>query len=111
MVSCLVFLDLSGSITGVINNSSGGEGHESLVSTVLGEILESDPESIRVVRADSLTALPSNSPVSSRMAIMLGGAAAGAAKALKETRISIGRTNSECSPGDRKYRVGIRRLD
>ncbi|MEQ1776412.1 MAG: xanthine dehydrogenase family protein molybdopterin-binding subunit, partial [Burkholderiales bacterium] len=80
MDSCLVRVDLSGSITGVMNTSSSGQGHETLVSTVIGEILERDPANICVVRADSLSALPSNSPVGSRMAIMLGGAAAGAAK-------------------------------
>jgi len=106
MDSCLVRVDLSGSITGVINNSSAGQGHESLVSTVLGEILERDPETIRVVRADSLTALPSNSPVGSRMAIMLGGAAAGAAKTIKETLIAIAAHNFECSPEDLEYRDG-----
>jgi len=41
------------------------------------------------VRADSLNALPSNSPVGSRMAIMLGGAAAGAAKQIKATLMRI----------------------
>ncbi|HKB73120.1 MAG TPA: molybdopterin cofactor-binding domain-containing protein, partial [Burkholderiales bacterium] len=106
MDSCLVRVDLSGSVTGVINNSSAGQGHESLVSTVLGEILERDPETIRVVRADSLTALPSNSPVGSRMAIMLGGAAAGAAKTIKETLIAIAAHNFECSPEDLEYRDG-----
>src|SRR5712664_435284 len=106
MDSCLVRVDLSGSITGVINNSSAGQGHESLVSTVLGEILERDPETIRVVRADSLTALPSNSPVGSRMAIMLGGAAAGAAKRIKETLIAIAAHNFECSPEDLEFRDG-----
>src|SRR5436190_1808598 len=106
MDSCLVRVDLSGAITGVINNSSAGQGHESLVSTVLGEILERDPETIRVVRADSLTALPSNSPVGSRMAIMLGGAAAGAAKTIKETLVAIAAHNFECSPGDLEYRDG-----
>src|SRR5258707_1647629 len=106
MDSCLVRIDLSGSITGVINNSSAGQGHESLVSTVLGEILERDPATIRVVRADSLTALPSNSPVGSRMAIMLGGAAAGAAKQIKETLIAIAAHNFECSPEDLEYRDG-----
>src|SRR5258706_12072504 len=106
MDSCLVRVDLSGSVTGVINNSSAGQGHESLVSTVLGEILERDPETIRVVRADSLTALPSNSPVGSRMAIMLGGAAAGAAKTIKETLIAIAAHNFECSPEDLEYHDG-----
>ena len=106
MDSCLVRVDLSGAVTGVINNSSSGQGHESLVSTVLGEILECDPASIRVVRADSLTALPSNSPVGSRMAIMLGGAAAGAAKQIRETLVAIAAHNFECSPDDLEYRDG-----
>jgi 2-furoyl-CoA dehydrogenase large subunit len=106
MDSCLVRVDLSGSITGVINNSSSGQGHESLVATVLGEILQRDPGSIRVVRADSLTALPSNSAVGSRMAIMLGGAAAGAARQIKETLIAIAAHNFECAPEDLEYRDG-----
>ncbi|MBI4290139.1 MAG: xanthine dehydrogenase family protein molybdopterin-binding subunit, partial [Betaproteobacteria bacterium] len=75
MDSCLVRVDLSGSITGLMNTSSSGQGHETLVATVVGEVLERDPASIRVIHSDSLSALPSNSPVGSRMAIMLGGAA------------------------------------
>jgi 2-furoyl-CoA dehydrogenase large subunit len=106
MDSCLVRVDLSGAITGVINNSSSGQGHESLVSTVLGEVLQRDPATIRVVRADSLTALPSNSPVGSRMAIMLGGAAAGAAKHIREALVAIAAHNFECSPEDLEYRDG-----
>src|SRR5258706_9771563 len=106
MDSCLVRVDLSGSVTGVINNSSAGQGHESLVSTVLGEILERDPETIRVVRADSLTALPSNSPVGSRMAIMLGGAAAGAARTIRQTLVAIAAHNFECAAEDLEYRDG-----
>src|SRR5258706_7467371 len=89
MDSCLVRVDLAGSVTGVMNTSSAGQGHESLVSTVVRGILERDPASVRVVRDDSLTALPSHSPVGSRMAIMLGGAAAGAAKKIKQTLIPI----------------------
>jgi 2-furoyl-CoA dehydrogenase large subunit len=42
-----------------------------LVGTVIGEVLEIDPDRIRVVRPDSLSSLPSQSPVGSRMAIML----------------------------------------
>ena len=110
MDSCLVRVDLSGSITGVMNTSSSGQGHESLVSTVLGEILERDPETIRVVHADSLTALPSNSPVGSRMAIMLGGAAAGAAKKIKQTLIAIAAHNFECALADLEYCNGNVRL-
>ena len=83
MDSCLVRIDLSGAITALMGTSSSGQAHETLVSTVVGEILQRAPDSIRVLHADSLNALPSNSPVGSRMAIMLGGAAAGAAKKLR----------------------------
>ncbi len=106
MDSCLVRVDLSGSITGVMNTSSAGQGHETLVSTVIGEILERDPELIRVVRADSLSALPSNSPVGSRMAIMLGGAAAGAARKIRETLIEIAAHNLGCSIESAEYADG-----
>ena len=83
MDSCLVRIDIGGSITALMGTSTSGQAHETLVSTVVGEVLQREPDSIRVLHADSLHALPSNSPVGSRMAIMLGGAAAGAAQKLK----------------------------
>jgi len=106
MDSCLVRVDLSGAITGIMGTSSSGQGHETLISTVVGEVLERDPASIRVVRADSLNALPSNSPVGSRMAIMLGGAAAGAARQIKEALLSIAAHNFECAREDLEYKDG-----
>ncbi len=106
MDSCLVRVDLSGSITGVMNTSTAGQGHETMVSTVLGEVLERDPAGIRVVHADSLNALPSNSPVGSRMAIMLGGAAAGAAKKIRAALLAIGAHNLGLSPDAVEYREG-----
>jgi 2-furoyl-CoA dehydrogenase large subunit len=106
MDSCLVRIDLSGAITGVMNTSSAGQGHETLVSTVIGEVLERDPAGIRVVRADSLSALPSNSPVGSRMAIMLGGAAAGAARIIKEALIEIAAHNLGCTAEAIEYQEG-----
>src|SRR5579862_1222142 len=89
MEACSIKVDLYGAIVVSMNTSSSGQGHETLAATVVGEVLERDPDTIRVVRADSLTSLPSNSPVGSRMAIMLGGAAAGAARKLKEAVIAI----------------------
>jgi 2-furoyl-CoA dehydrogenase large subunit len=106
MDSCLVRVDISGAITGVMNTSTSGQGHETLVSTVLGEILERDPDTIRVVHADSLNALPSNSPVGSRMAIMLGGAAAGAAKKIKAALIAIAAHNLGVAPEAVEYSEG-----
>ena len=106
MDSCLVRVDLSGAITGVMGTSSSGQGHETLVSTVIGEVLERDPASIRVIHADSLSALPSNSPVGSRMAIMLGGAAAGAARRIKAHLIAIAAHNLEVATEAIEYRDG-----
>ena len=106
MDSCLVRVDISGAITGVMNTSTAGQGHETLVSTVLGEILERDPDTIRVVHADSLNALPSNSPVGSRMAIMLGGAAAGAAKKVKAALMAIAAHNLGVAEEGLEYRDG-----
>jgi 2-furoyl-CoA dehydrogenase large subunit len=106
MDSCLVRVDLSGAVTGVMGTSSSGQGHETLVSTVIGEVLELDPATIRVVRADSLMALPSNSPVGSRMAIMLGGAAAGAARRIRETVIEIAAHNLGCTVEAIEYADG-----
>jgi 2-furoyl-CoA dehydrogenase large subunit len=106
MDSCLVRVDLSGAITGVMNTSTSGQGHETLVATCIGEILERDPDSIRVVHADSLNALPSNSPVGSRMAIMLGGAAAGAAKKIKASLFAIAAKNLGLPVADLLYNEG-----
>ena len=106
MDSCLVRVDLSGAVTGIMGTSSSGQGHETLVSTVIGEVLELDPATIRVVRADSLQALPSNSPVGSRMAIMLGGAAAGAARRIRETVIEIAAHNLGCTVEAIEYSEG-----
>ncbi|MDP3085827.1 MAG: xanthine dehydrogenase family protein molybdopterin-binding subunit [Rubrivivax sp.] len=93
MDSCLVRVDLSGAVTALMATSTSGQAHETLVSTVVGEVLQREPDSIRVLHADSLSALPSNSPVGSRMAIMLGGAAAGAAKKIRAKLMRIAAHN------------------
>ena len=82
--ACRINVDLGGAVTATMHTHSAGQGHETLVGTVIGEVLEIDPDRIRVVRPDSLSSLPSQSPVGSRMAIMLGGAAFHAAQKLKD---------------------------
>jgi 2-furoyl-CoA dehydrogenase large subunit len=106
MDSCLVRIDLSGSVTALMGTSTSGQAHETLVSTVVGEVLEREPDSIRVLHADSLNALPSNSPVGSRMAIMLGGAAAGAAKKLRAKLLRIAAHNLQAAEEDLSYADG-----
>jgi 2-furoyl-CoA dehydrogenase large subunit len=104
--SCQIKVDLSGAVTAVMASPSSGQGHETLVATVVGEILERDPDTIRVIHADSLTSLPTNMPVGSRMAIMLGGAAAGAARKLKAAVIAIAAHNLKVAPEEVEYRDG-----
>jgi 2-furoyl-CoA dehydrogenase large subunit len=106
MEACSVKVDGAGSVVVSMNTTSSGQGHETLASTVVGEVLEREPETIRVVRADSLSALPTNSPVGSRMAIMLGGAAAGAAKKIKEAVTAIGAHKLGVPLAEAEYRDG-----
>ena len=106
MEACSVKIDGAGSVVVSMNTTSSGQGHETLASTVVGEVLEREPETIRVVRADSLSALPTNSPVGSRMAIMLGGAAAGAAKKIKEAITAIGAHKLGVPSAEAEYRDG-----
>jgi len=88
--SCRVHIDGTGAITATMHTTSSGQGHETLVGTVVGEVLQVDPERVRVTRPDSLNSLPSGTPVGSRMAIMLGGAAFHAAQKLKDKLTAIG---------------------
>jgi 2-furoyl-CoA dehydrogenase large subunit len=106
MDSCRINVDGVGDITATVHTTSSGQGHETLVGTVVGEILEIDPDRIRVVRPDSLASLPSNSPVGSRMAVMLGGAAFYAAQKIKEKLIRIGAKQLGCSPEEASYSGG-----
>jgi 2-furoyl-CoA dehydrogenase large subunit len=87
--ACRITVDVSGAVTVNIHTTSAGQGHETLVGTVVGEVLGIDPDRIRVVRPDSLSSLPGQSPVGSRMAIMLGGASFHAAQKLKARLIAI----------------------
>jgi CO/xanthine dehydrogenase Mo-binding subunit len=104
--SCRINVDLSGAVTATIHTLSAGQGHETLVASVIGEVLEIDPDHIRVVRPDSLASLPSQSPVGSRMAIMLGGAAFHAAQKLKQRLVAIAAHELKIPPEQAIYRSG-----
>ena len=90
MEGCRVAIEATGAVSATVNTTSAGQGHETLVATAVGEVLEIHPDIIRVIRPDSINAMPSNSPVGSRMAVMLGGAAFHAAQKLKDKLLAIG---------------------
>jgi len=104
--SCTVKVDRLGAVTALIVTSSSGQGHQTLAATVIGEALGIDPAKIRVVHSDSLSSLPGNSPVASRMAIMLGGAAKKAAEIVRDRVIRIGAHNLGRSPDAVVYEDG-----
>ena len=106
MESCRINVDGMGFVTATIHTTSSGQGHETLVATVIGEALEIDPDRIRIVRPDSLASLPSNTPVGSRMAIMLGGAAFHAARKLKGKLLRIGAHQFGVTPETVGYENG-----
>src|SRR5690606_591537 len=89
MESCVVKVDMAGGIVALMATSTSGQGHETLVSTIVGEILDREPDSIRVLHSDSMAGMPTNSPAASRMAIMRGGAAQGAAEKVKAKMLAI----------------------
>ena len=104
--SCLLRVDGQGKITASMSTTTSGQGHETLVATIAGEELERDPEEIRVVHADSLDALPTRSPVASRMAIVLGSATSEAARKVKTQMIAIAAHNLGVTPSDIEYADG-----
>ncbi len=118
MESCRINIDALGHVTATIHTTSSGQGHETLAATVIGEVLQIDPDRIRIVRPDSLASLPGNSPVGSRMAVMLGGAAFHAAGKLRQKLIRIAAHQFGCADAAVDYagdsvceRGGMRRLD
>jgi CO/xanthine dehydrogenase Mo-binding subunit len=106
MESCRINVDGLGFVTVAIHTTSSGQGHETLAATVVGEVLEIDPDLIRVVRPDSLAGLPGNSPVGSRMAIMLGGACYHAAQKLKAKLVRLGAHQFGCPENEAVYAGG-----
>ena len=106
MDSCRIVVDGLGFVTATIHTTSSGQGHETLAATVIGEVLQIDPDLIRIVRPDSLNSLPSNTPVGSRMAIMLGGAAFHAAQKLKAKIVRLAAHQFGCSEKDVVYAGG-----
>ncbi|MGH3170509.1 MAG: molybdopterin-dependent oxidoreductase, partial [Trebonia sp.] len=104
--ACRLRVDGGGSITAVISVSSAGQGHETLVANLTGRELGRDPASVRVLRADSLAGMPSQSPVGSRMTIVLGQAIHQAADDLKARLCQIGAYQLGAEPEDVLYLEG-----
>lgn len=82
-------VDGHGLVSATIAYSSAGQGHETMVATLVGEELGVAPEDIRVVRATSQDGLPTQSPVASRMTIVMGSAIRSAADKLRTKMLAV----------------------
>ncbi|MEK9723525.1 MAG: molybdopterin cofactor-binding domain-containing protein, partial [Rhodospirillaceae bacterium] len=103
---CEIRVDPAGLITVAIGTTTSGQGHETLAATIVGEDLGFDPDTIRVIHADSLNAPTSRSPVASRMAIMLGTTAAQCARKIKDKALAIAAHNLGRSIDEVEYAAG-----
>jgi 2-furoyl-CoA dehydrogenase large subunit len=104
--ACRLRVDGSGDITAIVALSSAGQSHDTMVATLVGEELGRDPSTIAVIRADSLTGMPSQSPVGSRMTIVLGAAIRGAADELKAKLRTIAAHNLALAGDELDYDAG-----
>jgi CO/xanthine dehydrogenase Mo-binding subunit len=99
-------VDGSGQVTTIVSLSSAGQSHDTMVATLVGEELGRDPDTVAVIRADSLTGMPSQSPVGSRMTIVLGRAIRGAAEELKAKLVTVGAHRLGLSRDEVEYADG-----
>lgn len=104
--ACRLRVDGDGEVTAVIALSSAGQSHDTLVATLVGEEIGRDPATITVLRADSLSGMPSQSPVGSRMTIVLGEAVQGAATELKAKLRRIAAHHLDAAEGELVYDGG-----
>jgi 2-furoyl-CoA dehydrogenase large subunit len=100
---CRLRIDGAGEVTAIVSVASAGQSHDTMVATLAGEELGRPPDTITVLRADSLSGMPSQSPVGSRMTIVLGAAIRGAADELKAKMLSIAAHNLGVCPAELGY--------
>ncbi|MBI2756871.1 MAG: xanthine dehydrogenase family protein molybdopterin-binding subunit [Chloroflexi bacterium] len=84
----------------------GGQSQHTFVRQILADYFAVKAEDVQVVVADSSTMQPGMGPVSSRIAVALGGAVVGAAKLLAEKLGRVAAVMLEADPGDVELKDG-----
>jgi CO/xanthine dehydrogenase Mo-binding subunit len=87
-----------------------GNSPETIVSQLVAEELQVDPDSISISYDSSAHGLPSAGPGGSRMTVMLSGAVRGAASKVREKMFAIAAQNLEASPQDMELAEGTVRV-
>ncbi|MQA02621.1 MAG: molybdopterin-dependent oxidoreductase [Streptosporangiales bacterium] len=101
--ACRLRVTPDGEVVAVVAISSAGQSHDTMVATLVGEELGRDPATVTVLRADSLAGMPSQSPVGSRMTIVLGVAIRQAADELKQKALRIAAHNMDVTTDELRY--------
>jgi CO/xanthine dehydrogenase Mo-binding subunit len=83
-----------------------GNSPETVVSQVVAEEFDVEPDSVLVTYADSQHALPGTGPGGSRFTVMVAGAVAGASSTLKQKIRRIAADKLEASEDDLEFRNG-----
>lgn len=107
-----VDVKIDGTVTGYIATDSSGQGHETLFTQLLADEFDVLPSQIEIDYLDSTEVPAEFGSAASRMAVMLSGAAAGAADVLIDNLKELAATEWDCSIDDVDYSGGsVSRVD
>lgn len=95
-----VRVDPGGTVTALFGLASHGQGHETTLAQVVAEELGARLEDVRVVQGDTALGPHGTGTYASRSAVLGGGAAILAGRALREKILAIAAQELEASPAD-----------
>ncbi|MFN7950676.1 MAG: xanthine dehydrogenase family protein molybdopterin-binding subunit [bacterium] len=93
-----ISLDILGNVTARLGFSLEGQGQYTVVAQVLADYFGTQPNAIRVVPLDTLSAAPHFGPGGSRLGVAITGAALGAAERLKAKLLKVAAVLLRCTP-------------
>jgi aerobic carbon-monoxide dehydrogenase large subunit len=101
-----VKIDSTGSVTAIFGIASHGQGLETTLAQVVADELGARMEDVRVIQGDSAAVAHSTGTYASRSAVLAGGAATLAAKAVREKIIRVSSHLLEAAPADIRVEHG-----
>jgi CO/xanthine dehydrogenase Mo-binding subunit len=103
-------IDLFGTITARVGFAHEGQGQHTVISQILADYFGVDPQLVRVVVQDSVSAPPGYGPGGSRLGVAVSAATLGAAGRLKDKLLRVAAKLMEASPADVELMDGMLRV-
>jgi carbon-monoxide dehydrogenase large subunit len=100
-------IDSTGSVTAAFGIASHGQGLETTLAQIVAEELGARLEDVRIIQGDSAAVAHSTGTYASRSAVLAGGAATLAAKAVREKVIRVASHLLEAAPSDINVENGV----